>query len=268
MARIGLTNIWYSHLTEGENGTASYDGAKQLGKAVSCSVEITNNSASLYADDTLAESDTSFASGTITLGVADDDETIFADLLGHSTEDSAGGGVVVTKASTDTAPYVGVGRIVTKMVNGAYKYKVEFLYKVKFSEPSADETTKGENVEFSTPEVEGMISALGDDNGTWGVAQTFDTKSDALTYLKGLMAQPTPVTTTYTVTYNVNGGTGTVEPEEVEAGESVALNDGSGITPPDTKTFSGWGLTADATETVASPYTPVADVTLYAVYTA
>ena len=25
MARIGLTNIWYSHLTEGEDGTATYD---------------------------------------------------------------------------------------------------------------------------------------------------------------------------------------------------------------------------------------------------
>lgn len=265
MARIGLTNIWYSHLTEGNDGTATYDGAKQLGKAVSCSVEITNNSATLYADDTLAESDTSFSSGTITLGVADDDETIFADLLGHATEESAGGGLVVTKASTDTAPYVGVGRIVTKMVNGSYKYKVEFLYKVKFSEPSADETTKGESVEFSTPEVEGMISALGDDSGTWGVAQTFDTKSDALTYLQGLMASPT---TTYTVTYDINGGTGTVAPATVTAGESLTLNNGAGITPPSNKTFSGWGTTAGATTTVTSPYTPTGDVTLYAVYTA
>ena len=269
MARIGLTNIWYSHLTEGENGTATYDGAKQLGKAVSCSVEITNNSATLYADDTLAESDTSFSSGTITLGTADDDEAIFADLLGHATEESAGGGLVVSKASTDTAPYVGVGRIVTKMVNGAYKYKVEFLYKVKFSEPSADETTKGENIEFATPEIEGIISALGDDNGTWGVAQTFDNKSDALTYLKGLMDAPTPATTTYTVTYNVNGGTGTVAPATVDAGESVTLSDGTGITPPDTKTFAGWATTNDAeSANVTSPYTPVADITLYAVYTA
>lgn len=266
MARIGLTNIWYSHLTEGEDGTATYDGAKQLGKAVSCSVEITNNSATLYADDTLAESDTSFSNGTITLGVADDDETIFADLLGHDTEVTAGGGLVVTKASTDTAPYVGVGRIVTKMVNGAYKYKVEFLYKVKFSEPSADENTKGESVEFSTPEVEGMISALGDENGTWGVAQTFDTKSDALTYLKSLMSAPV---VSYTVTYNVNGGTGTVAPATVTAGQSVTLPDGTGITPPSTKTFSGWATTNDAVSAnVTSPYTPTGDVTLYAVYTA
>lgn len=257
MARIGLTNLWYSHLTEGTDGTPTYDGAIQLGKAVSCSVEITNNSASLYADDTLAESDTSFASGTITLGVADDDATVFADLLGHDISDQG----EVTKTSTDVAPYVGVGRVVTKMVNGAYKYKAEFLYKVKFSEPSADENTKGESVEFSTPEIEGAVMALGDESGTWGTSKTFDSKSDALTWLQQLMD-----TETYTVTYNVNGGTGSVPSATVIAGQSLTLNNGSGITPPSNKTFAGWGTTAGATSTVASPYTPTGNVTLYAVY--
>lgn len=264
MARIGLTNLWYSHLTEGTDGTPTYDGAKQLGKAVSCNVSITNNSATLYADDALAESDTSFASGTMKLGVADDDESIFADLLGHSITTEG----VVTKTSTDVAPYVGVGRVVTKMVDGAYKYKAEFIFKVKFSEPSADENTKGENIEFSTPEIEGIISALADDSGTWGTSETFTTKSDALTWLQGLMEEPTPTPTTYTITYDVNGGTGTVESQTVTAGQSATLNDGSGITPPSDKTFSGWGLTEDATETVSSPYTPTGNVTLYAVYTA
>lgn len=257
MAKIGLTNLWYSPLTEGTDGTATYAGAQQLGKAVSCSVEITNNEAMLYADDTLAESDTSFANGSITLGVADDDDTVFAPILGHTLTNG-----VVTKAATDTAPYVGVGRIVTKMVNGAYKYKVEFLYKVKFAEPSADETTKGESVEFSTPEIEGKIAALGDNAGTWSTSKTFDNKSDALIYLKSLMAE-----TTYTVTYNVNGGTGSVASVTVAAGDSITLNNGAGITPPAGKTFSGWGVSAEATETVASPYTPAANVTLYAVYT-
>lgn len=189
MANIGLTNIWFSNLTEAADGTATYDGAKNLGKAVSCSVSITNNEAKLYGDDTLAESDTSFASGTITLGVTDDDDTVFAPLLGHELDTETG---EVIKTTNDAAPYVGVGRIVTKMVNGAYKYKVEFLHKVKFAEPSKDETTKGESIEFSTPSVEGLISALDDVDGTWSKTKTFDAKSDALTYLKGLMAEPTP----------------------------------------------------------------------------
>lgn len=182
MANIGLTNIWYSHLTEGSDGTPSYDGAINLGKAVSASCSITNNEATLYGDDALAESDTSFSSGTLTLGVTDDDTTIFADLLGHEVVDGE-----VIKTGSDVAPYVGVGRIVTKMVNDVYKYKVEFLYKVKFSEPSLEETTKGANVEFSTPSIEGVISTLADEDTTWSKSKTFDTKSDALTYLRGLM---------------------------------------------------------------------------------
>lgn len=257
MANIGLTNIWFSELTEGIDGTPSYAGAKNLGKAVSCAVDITNNEATLYGDDALAESDTSFASGTITLGVTDDDDTIFAPLLGH-TIDSEG---EVVKTSTDVAPYVGIGRIVTKMVNGAYKYKVEFLYKVKFGEPSKDENTKGESIEFSTPSIEGVVAALGDINGTWSKAKTFTTKSDALTYLKNLMAASGA---TYRITYDLMGGTGDIEDADVNAGSSVVLS--SSVTAPEGKTFVGWGLTPNATNVVTSPYTPSGDVTLYAIY--
>ena len=89
--------------------------------------------------------------------------------------------------ANDTAPYIGFGRIITKMVNGAYKYKVEFIYKCKFSEPSQEDETKGESLEFSTTELEGVVSALA--NGKWSVTKTFDTKTEAVTYLEGLMVK-------------------------------------------------------------------------------
>lgn len=45
------------------------------------------------------------------------------------------------------------------------------------------------------------------------------------------------------------------------------LSDGTGITAPEGKQFAGWATTADAVSAdVTSPYTPTADVTLYAVY--
>ena len=72
-----------------------------------------------------------------------------------------------------------------------------------------------------------------------------------------------------TVTYDVNGGTGSVASATAIKGNSISLNDGTGITPPDDKTFAGWATTADAEEAdVTSPYTVTADITLYAVYTA
>ena len=188
MATIGLNNFRYSKLTESPDGKATYDGAHKPGKAVSCKVSVTNNDATLYADDGLAESDYSFNSATVTMGIDEDDLQTMADLLGHKVtpgDDEASGEIV--RNSNDVAPYVGLGRVITKVINGAYKYKVEFLYKVKFSEPSQEDKTKGDKVDFSTVELEGAASTLA--NGDWSKAKTFDTKQEAITYLEGLLAK-------------------------------------------------------------------------------
>lgn len=185
MAKIGLSNLIWSKLTEAQDGTPTYNGAKTLGKAVTANVSITNNSATLYADNALAESDTSFQTGTITCGVDNDLDATFAELLGHTITEAG----VVTKNASDTAIWVGLGRIITKMVSGVLYYKAEVLYKVKFAEPSQDDTTKGESVEFSTPEIEGTIATLA--NGNWCTSQTFTSKDDALEFIQTIFTAPT-----------------------------------------------------------------------------
>lgn len=180
MAQIGLTNLWYGLLTEGADGTPSYGGAKSFGKAVSAKVDVSTNDASLYADDVLAESDSSFQSAKVTLGVADDDMTVFAEILGHKVAEN---GSEMVRNADDAAPWIGLGRVVTKVTNGKRQYKGEFLYKVKFGEPSQEDETKGDSVDFSTPEVEGSAAALA--NGDWSAAQTFDTKDAAVAWVKG-----------------------------------------------------------------------------------
>lgn len=184
MAQIGLTNLWYGLLTEDEEGTPSYDGAKSFGKAVSAKVDVSTNDATLYADDVLAESDMSFQSAKVTLGVADDDMAVFAEILGHKVTENGG---EMVRSAEDAAPWVGLGRVVTKMVNGKYVYKGEFLYKVRFAEPSQEDSTKGESVDFSTPEIEGTAATLA--NGEWSAAQVFDTKTAAVTWVKGKLAK-------------------------------------------------------------------------------
>ena len=72
---------------------------------------------------------------------------------------------------------------------------------------------------------------------------------------------------TLTVTYDANGGSGSVDAQTVIAGNSITLSDGTGLTAPTDKTFAGWATTDSATEAdVTSPYTPTENVTLYAVW--
>ena len=183
MAKIGLNNLKFGVLSEvGE--TVTYGAMQSLGKAVSANVSITSNSAVLYADDAIAETDNTFSAGTITLTVDDDGDTVFAPLLGHEVDSDSG---VMIRNKNDVAPYVGVGRIINKMKNGARLFKVEFLSKVKFSEPSQESNTHGETTEFGTPQIEGTIATL--ESGEWSKTKTFTTHSAALAFLASCFGQ-------------------------------------------------------------------------------
>ena len=257
MAKIGLRNFRYGILTEQSDGSATYGTAKTPAKAISCKVDISNNDAKLYADDGLAESDTSFQSGTVTLGIDDEDDVTMADMLGHEITNGE-----IVRNGDDVAPYVGLGRILTKMVNNVYKYKVEFLYKVKFSEPSQENNTRGESVEFGTSEIVGQVAKLG--NGNWSVAKTFNTMAEAQEYLDSFFGSATPAT----VTYNANGGSNAPSAVSTVVGAIINVDDGSGLTPPTDKHFIGWDTNSSATiPDISGTYKVTsASVTLYAIY--
>lgn len=174
MAKVGLKNLVFAELDTSDN---SYGTVTSLGKAVSSSVSPSSADAKLFADDVLAESDSTFVSATVTLEVDDSrDATVLAPLLGHTVST----GEVVRNAS-DVAPYVGIGRVVPKIVNNVKVFKAEFLCKVKFKEPNQEESTKGDNVEFKTTSIEGEASALS--TGVWSKGKEFTTEADALDYL-------------------------------------------------------------------------------------
>lgn len=179
MARIGLKNFRYSELDDNEDVKAP----KTLGKAIDCKVSLELNSAELFADDALAESDYTFNKGTVNITVDDDDDQILAPLLGHEVSEE---GEIVRK-DTDVAPYIAFGRILTKMVGGKYKYKVEYLSKVKFKDTMPDETTKGESIEFTTVSIEGSVMKKA--NGEWSKSRTFNTYEEASTYLDKLLTK-------------------------------------------------------------------------------
>jgi len=81
------------------------------------------------------------------------------------------------------------------------------------------------------------------------------------------LAKGFPEDGTWTVTYNANGGTGSIDAVEVNAGDFITLNDGSTLTAPEGKEFVGWAKSSSAqSATVTSPFTPIKDEILYAVW--
>ena len=110
MAKIGLKRPCYSPATETDSAI-SYGTGAVLAKAISANISIENNDVKLYADDAVAESDNSFASGTVTIGIDDLYDTAKVALLDYiegATID-AGTGAKELSVGTASPAYVGFG---------------------------------------------------------------------------------------------------------------------------------------------------------------
>ena len=191
MARIGFRKAKYN-LIDGDKYKA-LTGSKvpEFEKVVDEKFAPEYNTAELYANDALCESDYSFKKGTLSLTVADDEDEFVAAIMGNTVTSGE-----VASSIDDTAPEVGYGHILPKLVSNVKKYKVEFFPRVKFTKVTTDNKTRGESVEFSTTAIEGTVYPLekevnGLAVGTWEKHQTFATLAEAETYLDGLLTPTT-----------------------------------------------------------------------------
>ncbi len=193
MARIGFKKAKYNKINGNAYATLTDSKVPVFEKVIDEKFAPEYNTAELYANDGLAESDYSFKKGVLSLTVADDDDKLCAELLGNTV---ATEGDEVTSNIDDTAPEFGYGHIIPKMVNGARKYKVEFFPRVKFTKITSDNKTRGESVEFSTTAIEGTVFPLetainGLKVGDWEKHKTFATLEEADTYLDELLTPAT-----------------------------------------------------------------------------
>ena len=191
MATIGLSKPHYAVYSAG-SGTPSYASGGVMGKATQADIEIeTSEDNNLYADNAIAETDRSFAGGTLTLSTDDLSQEVSKAILGL-TEQSLSEITGVTDEDvkelvyddTQQTPYLGVGFIIKKKVNGVYKWRAVVLTKVMFAVPSDSATTQGESIEWQVPELSATI--MRDDSAThiWKREATFTTEAQAEAYIK------------------------------------------------------------------------------------
>lgn len=190
MASIGLRTAKYNKIDYTTKKYATLEKESivpVLGRLIDAKPNPEKNSTKLYADDIEVENDSSFKGGTVNITVDDVTDETYADIKGCVISEKE-----VTDNSNDVAPEIGYGHIVTKIYKGVKSYKVEFLPRIQITKITADRKTKGESIEYNTVSIEADLKELeeeinGMNIGDWRKMKTFETLTEAQTYLDGLL---------------------------------------------------------------------------------
>lgn len=158
MATIGLRDLYRAPITTDQDGKETYGSPVKMAKAISAELSVEVAEAILYADDGADEIVKEFVSGELKLNVNDLSPVDLAALLGQTQD----GDKVVYAGEDDEPPFYAIG-FRAKKTGGQYKYL--WLYKVKFAIPNEKYQTKGDKLEFSTPEITGQFIKRPD--GLW-----------------------------------------------------------------------------------------------------
>ena len=192
MAFIGMRHVVIAKVSAHTPGTEpTYGNGMVAGKAITGNLTINRNNNPLYADDVIAEDDNGITSMELELGLDDllEDVQEYMGLLEKKTT-GTGTSAVDTYYDTDkSADDVGVGYIRVRRKNGATKYQALWIYNTLFSIESENSQTKGENIEWNTPTVNGRCFGMEIDSTgdlTYRKIRNFDSESEAASWLNGL----------------------------------------------------------------------------------
>ena len=108
--------------------------------------------------------------------------------------------------------------------------------------------------EFKAWEIGGIEYNAGDDYVVLGNTE-----------IKALWKDSAVIPTTFTITFNANGGTGSMEPVTVEEGSRYPLP-ACGFIPPVNMQFSGWALSADGSVIADGAIMVTSNITLHAIW--
>lgn len=202
MAGIGMYGVFYAKCVKKDGIVTGYTGGvKTMGKAISAGFEPnTPDDNPLYANNGVAENDSSGASGgslTMTLdrltqatasdlyGLKVEDVTISdEEAAAGLTEDEKKGKVLKYTGKEQSVP-VGVAYIRAHQLDGKRDYHEVVLYReVTFASPTENAQTKGESIEWQTPEISGTVAGMDDQGNAWYQSAMFTTQKAAEAYIK------------------------------------------------------------------------------------
>lgn len=201
MALKGLSKPYCGeYLYDEKNNTVTYSNGYACDKAISYGVSVESGDDNpLYANNGIAEdSKGTFATGNLTLGTSDLPQGLSKKILGLKTitKNYGTGKTVEVNVYDDdqNSPYLGFGIIEMHQINNVDKYRAVVLCKVKFNVNEENASTKGESVEWTTPEIVANITrsdeVTTDNTGMrhpWKYDAWFNSEVEADEFLKAIL---------------------------------------------------------------------------------
>lgn len=203
MAKIGMYGVYYAKAAVKDGVVTGYTGgAKMMGKAISAEfTPSASDSDPLYANNGEAESNASGASGG-TLKTTLDRLTLeaAADLFGLEPkevtvmvgEQEVKGQSLDYTGMEQSAP-VGVAYIRENQEDNVRSHEVVLYRRAVYSMPTEKAQTRGEKIEWQTPELEAAVSGLeGDGTNPWYRSVVFPTQAAAIAFIKQELEKAPP----------------------------------------------------------------------------
>lgn len=193
MAKIGLSKPYYA-LYNVADGAVSYSDGGLLGKFTELDVSLEGGDSNvLFADNSAAESDKTFAGGTATVTTDDLVAAVMLPVLGLKSEP------IADSVTSDAAwlvfdddqeiPYVGIGGVIKKKLDNKTKYVGFVLDKVQFANPGLSAVTQGETIEWQTHALTADIMRSDREKHPWfRISSELDTAAEAEAAVKAYLS--------------------------------------------------------------------------------
>lgn len=228
-------------------GVVTFSDAMVLARGVS--VEIAPDESSdnnFYADNQLAESAAgTFTGGTITLTVDGLHEAAEKFIMGNP---DRGGDGWVSVGDNQSIPNVATAYIVRYMCGAVTMYRPEIIVKTKYNQVSTNANTQGEDIDWQTQELTGVIMRGDDANHNWKLlGNDWTTEAEAVTELLTKLGGSA---TLYTVTQTLTNVTSSYTADSIISGEDFAAF----LTADDGYTISSVTVTVGGVDVTSDTY--------------
>lgn len=191
MAGVGLSKPYFA-IYSSSGTTVTYSGGGLMGKFTELSISLNEGTTNaLYADNSPAEQDNQFNGGTVSMSTDELSPENLTSIFGAKKESASGnsGASWYVWDDDQAIPYVAIGGIIKKKINGVVKWVAYVLPKVQFKTPGIAATTQGETISWQTQSLNADILRSDEPKHRWYQLSSYmETEAEAEALIKAYLS--------------------------------------------------------------------------------